>query len=144
MEEGFKERAAQMNVEIESLKGEMKNDDESKRSTLGMVVDGVGIAASLFLPGIIPKAAGIAVSYLSRFLDRKKQLYTVVHTIPNIYFQLINQANLKLIKKSQIFKPRVKSEQNVHKLLSNSNNSKVVISITTEFKLYVVVNEDMD
>lgn len=72
MEEGFKERAAQMNVEIESLKGEMKNDDESKRSTLGMVVDGVGIAASLFLPGIIPKAAGIAVSYLSRFLDRKK------------------------------------------------------------------------
>ncbi|KAF4076580.1 hypothetical protein AMELA_G00216810 [Ameiurus melas] len=68
MEAGFKERAAQMNKEIESLKGEMKNDDESKRSTLSQVVDGVGFAASLFLPGIIPKAAGFVASYLSRFL----------------------------------------------------------------------------
>lgn len=67
MEGGFKDMAAEMNKEIENLNGEMRKDDESKRSTLSKIVDGVGMAASLFLPGIIPKAAGFAVSYLSRF-----------------------------------------------------------------------------
>ncbi|KAK3513840.1 hypothetical protein QTP70_028843 [Hemibagrus guttatus] len=68
LEEGFKERADLMNGEIQNLRGEMKAEDESKRSTLSKVVDGVGMAASLFLPGIIPKAAGYAASFFSRFL----------------------------------------------------------------------------
>ncbi|KAK2868502.1 hypothetical protein Q7C36_000373 [Tachysurus vachellii] len=66
LEEGFEDRADRMNREIESLKGEMKTEDESKRSTLSTVVDTLGTAATLFLPGIIPKAAGIAASFLSR------------------------------------------------------------------------------
>ncbi|GAA6099342.1 guanylate-binding protein 1 isoform X1, partial [Tachysurus ichikawai] len=66
LEEGFKESADQMNREIESLKGEMKTEDESKRSTLSKVVDTLGTAATLFLPGIIPKVAGISASFLSR------------------------------------------------------------------------------
>ncbi|XP_058228756.1 guanylate-binding protein 1-like [Hemibagrus wyckioides] len=67
LDEGFKDQADQMSREIHNLKGEMKTEDESKRSTLSKVVDGVGMAASLFLPGIIPKAAGFAASYLSRY-----------------------------------------------------------------------------
>ncbi|MGL5621569.1 hypothetical protein [Cetobacterium sp.] len=66
LEKEFAEKADQMNKEIESLKEEMTSEDESNRSTLSKIVDGVGIAASLFLPGIIPKAAGFAASYLSR------------------------------------------------------------------------------
>ncbi|MCJ8745026.1 hypothetical protein PDJAM_G00125580 [Pangasius djambal] len=68
LDEGFKERAELMNKEIQSLKGEVKNEEETKRSTLSKVVDGVGTAACMFLPGIIPKVAGFAASYLSRFL----------------------------------------------------------------------------
>ncbi|XP_034170571.2 guanylate-binding protein 1 isoform X2 [Pangasianodon hypophthalmus] len=68
LDEGFEERAELMNKEIQSLKGEIKNEDESKRSTLSKVVDGVGTAATLFLPGIIPKLAGFAASLFSRFL----------------------------------------------------------------------------
>lgn len=67
MEEGFKGRADQMKREIDNLKGEMKVEEESKRSTFSRVVDGVGTAAALFLPGIIPKIAGFAASFFSRF-----------------------------------------------------------------------------
>ncbi|XP_026999054.2 guanylate-binding protein 1 isoform X2 [Tachysurus fulvidraco] len=67
LEEGFKDRADLMKKEIESLKSEMQTEDELKRSTLSTVVDTLGTAASLFLPGIIPKVAGMAASYLSRF-----------------------------------------------------------------------------
>ncbi|KAK2868498.1 hypothetical protein Q7C36_000369 [Tachysurus vachellii] len=68
LEEGFKDRADLMNSEIESLKGEMKTEDESKRSTLSKVVDTLGTAATMFLPGIIPKLAGIAASHVSKYL----------------------------------------------------------------------------
>ncbi|KAI5092913.1 guanylate-binding protein 1 [Silurus meridionalis] len=68
LEKEFAERADQMNKEIESLKEEMKSEDESNRSTLSKIVDGVGIAASLFLPGFIPKAAGFGISFLSRYI----------------------------------------------------------------------------
>ncbi|XP_076837095.1 guanylate-binding protein 3-like [Brachyhypopomus gauderio] len=66
LEQGFQDKANQMNKEIEALKKEMKNNDDSKRSTLSKVVDTVGTAASLFLPGIIPKVLGIGASFLSR------------------------------------------------------------------------------
>ncbi|XP_062843678.1 guanylate-binding protein 1-like [Trichomycterus rosablanca] len=68
LKQGFQERADQMNKEIKSLRDEMKKDEESKPSTLQKVVDTAGMAASLFLPGIIPKAIGLGVSFLSRFL----------------------------------------------------------------------------
>ncbi|GAA6103463.1 guanylate-binding protein 1 isoform X1 [Tachysurus ichikawai] len=68
LEERFKDRADLMNREIESLKGEMKTEDESKRSTLSKVVDTLGTAATLFLPGIIPKVAGIAASHVLKYL----------------------------------------------------------------------------
>lgn len=67
LEKGFKEKADMMNQQILRLRGEMNNEDQSKRSVLSKVVSSVGTAASLFLPGIIPKAAGFAASYLSRF-----------------------------------------------------------------------------
>ncbi|XP_060727505.1 guanylate-binding protein 1 isoform X2 [Tachysurus vachellii] len=66
LEEGFKDRADRMNREIESLKGEMKTEDESKRSTLSKVVDTLGTAATMFVPGIIPKAVGFVASLFSR------------------------------------------------------------------------------
>lgn len=68
LEEGFEERAELMNKEIQSLKGEMEDDDKTKQTTLSKVVDAVGLAATLFLPGLIPKAAGMAASFLSRYL----------------------------------------------------------------------------
>ncbi|XP_053342690.1 guanylate-binding protein 1-like [Clarias gariepinus] len=66
LESGFKEKADAMNRQIEGLKGEMKKDNESNRSTFSKVVDGLGTAASLFLPGIIPKAVGAVASFFSR------------------------------------------------------------------------------
>lgn len=66
LEEGFKEKSNQMNEEIASLKREARNEDESKQSTLSKVVDGLGTAAALFLPGFVPKVFGVAASFLSR------------------------------------------------------------------------------
>ncbi|XP_047018498.1 guanylate-binding protein 1 [Ictalurus punctatus] len=68
LEKGFKEKADMMNQQILRLRGEMNNEDQSKRSVLSKVVSSVGTAASLFLPGIIPKAAGLVTSFFSRFL----------------------------------------------------------------------------
>ncbi|XP_060762065.1 guanylate-binding protein 1 isoform X2 [Neoarius graeffei] len=67
LEEGFKEKSNQMNEEIASLKREARNEDESKQSTLSKVVDGLGTAAALVLPGFVPKVVGVAASFLSRF-----------------------------------------------------------------------------
>lgn len=67
MEKGFNEKADVLKKEIHSLKGEMKQEEESKESTLSKIVDGVGKAATFFLPGIVPKAAGLAASFFSRF-----------------------------------------------------------------------------
>ncbi|KAK2868500.1 hypothetical protein Q7C36_000371 [Tachysurus vachellii] len=66
LEEGFKDRADRMNREIERLKGEMKTEDESKQSTFSKVVDTLGTAATMFVPGFIPKAVGFVASLFSR------------------------------------------------------------------------------
>lgn len=55
-----------MQREIDKLKDNITGEDASKRSTLSKVVDGIGTAASFVLPGFIPKAAGAALSFLSR------------------------------------------------------------------------------
>ncbi|XP_072541476.1 guanylate-binding protein 1-like [Salminus brasiliensis] len=68
LEEGFKEKADQMQKEIDSLKREMEKDSESKQSTLSKVVESVGMAAGLFLPGFAAKAIGFGATLLSRFL----------------------------------------------------------------------------
>ncbi|XP_076864133.1 guanylate-binding protein 3-like [Brachyhypopomus gauderio] len=65
LEQGFQDKANQMNRQIEGLKNEMRNHDDSKRSTFSKVVENVGTAAALFLPGIIPKAFGAIASFFS-------------------------------------------------------------------------------
>ncbi|XP_036418328.1 guanylate-binding protein 1 [Colossoma macropomum] len=67
LQHGFQEKAALMQKEIESLKHEMKKEGESERSTFSKVVDTVGTAAALFLPGIVPKAIGLGASFLSKW-----------------------------------------------------------------------------
>lgn len=68
LEQGFLKRADRMQAEIDSLKGEMETDDESKRSTRSTVVDTAGTAATLFLPGIASTGLGIGTSVLLRWL----------------------------------------------------------------------------
>ncbi|XP_699217.3 guanylate-binding protein 3 [Danio rerio] len=66
LKQGFEEEASRMQKEINSLKTDMSKQEESKPSTMRKVLDGIGTAATLFLPGFIPKAAGIGLSFLSR------------------------------------------------------------------------------
>ncbi|XP_066511736.1 guanylate-binding protein 1-like [Hoplias malabaricus] len=68
LEQDFRDGADSMQKEIDRLKGEMKNNDESKRSTLSKVVDTVGTAAGFLLPGFLSKAVGFGASFLSRWL----------------------------------------------------------------------------
>ncbi|XP_022519958.1 guanylate-binding protein 1 [Astyanax mexicanus] len=68
LEVGFKKESDLLQKEIDNLKKEMNNEDKSKRSTLSQVVDTVGQAATLFLPGIACKAAGFLTSLFSRWL----------------------------------------------------------------------------
>lgn len=67
LEKGFNNRADVLEKEIQRLRGEIKHEEQSKQSTLSKIVDGVGTAASLFLPGIIPKTVGFFASLFSRF-----------------------------------------------------------------------------
>ncbi|XP_073705733.1 guanylate-binding protein 2 [Garra rufa] len=66
LQQGFQEEAARMQREIDSLKGDMNKQETSQRSTVSQVVDGIGTAASLFLPGFVPKLAGFGLSLISR------------------------------------------------------------------------------
>ncbi|XP_067217981.1 guanylate-binding protein 1-like [Chanodichthys erythropterus] len=66
IEQGFQKEAARMQREIDSLKADMNKQETSQPSTMSKVVDGIGTAATLFLPGFIPKAAGVALSWLSK------------------------------------------------------------------------------
>ncbi|XP_073692971.1 guanylate-binding protein 1-like [Garra rufa] len=66
LQQGFQEKAARMQREIDSLKGDMNKQETSQRSTVSKVVDGIGTAASLFLPGFIPKLAGFGLSLFSK------------------------------------------------------------------------------
>ncbi|XP_067218606.1 guanylate-binding protein 1-like isoform X2 [Chanodichthys erythropterus] len=66
IEQGFQKEAARMQSEIDSLKADMNKQETSQPSMLSQVVDGIGTAATLFLPGFIPKVAGVALSWLSK------------------------------------------------------------------------------
>ncbi|KAG1934977.1 guanylate-binding protein 1 isoform X1 [Pimephales promelas] len=66
LQQGFQQDAARMQREIDSLKADMNKQETSQPSTMSKVLDGIGTAAALFLPGFIPKAAGIGLSWLSK------------------------------------------------------------------------------
>lgn len=66
LQQGFQREAARMQSEIDSLKADMNKQETSQPSTVSKVLDGIGTAAALFLPGFIPKAAGIGLSWLSK------------------------------------------------------------------------------
>jgi hypothetical protein len=55
-----------MQREIDALKGAKAQDEEKKPSFMSTALDTVGTAATLFLPGILPKAAGMAGKWLSK------------------------------------------------------------------------------
>ncbi|ROJ35278.1 Guanylate-binding protein 1 [Anabarilius grahami] len=66
LEQGFQKEAARMQSEIDSLKADMNKQETSQPSTTSKVLDVVGTAATLFLPGFIPKVAGFGLSLLSK------------------------------------------------------------------------------
>uniref|UniRef100_A0A0E9XSB7 Guanylate-binding protein/Atlastin C-terminal domain-containing protein n=1 Tax=Anguilla anguilla TaxID=7936 RepID=A0A0E9XSB7_ANGAN len=66
--QGFEEKAQLMKDEIDSLKRE-KAENES-RSYFPDILSAMGQAAAIFLPGIIPKVAGIGVSALSSLFKK--------------------------------------------------------------------------
>lgn len=77
LQQGFQREAARMQSEIDSLKADMNKQETSQPSTVSKVLDGIGTAAALFLPGFIPKAAGIGLSWLSK---RFWKWICIIHT----------------------------------------------------------------
>ncbi|KAG9331645.1 hypothetical protein JZ751_018621 [Albula glossodonta] len=65
--EGFDKKARLMQDEIDSLNAQKAaNQNTGSRGFLSTALDTVGTAAAMFLPGIIPKVAGIGLSLVSR------------------------------------------------------------------------------
>ncbi|XP_071198201.1 guanylate-binding protein 1-like, partial [Salvelinus alpinus] len=67
LQQGFDDRAHQMQREIDALKGAKAQEEEKKPSFMSTALDTVGTAATLFLPGILPKVGGMAVKWLSKW-----------------------------------------------------------------------------
>uniref|UniRef100_A0A8C9QZN0 Guanylate binding protein 1 n=1 Tax=Scleropages formosus TaxID=113540 RepID=A0A8C9QZN0_SCLFO len=67
LKEGFKEKAELLQKEIDGLNRQREKEQVESPSLFSTILDNVGQAASLFLPGILPKVGGMAVSYMSRF-----------------------------------------------------------------------------
>ncbi|XP_029513273.1 guanylate-binding protein 1-like [Oncorhynchus nerka] len=67
LQQGFDDRAHQMQREIDALKGAKAQEEEKKPSFMSTALDTVGTAAALFLPGILPKVGGMAVKWLSKW-----------------------------------------------------------------------------
>ncbi|XP_043076971.1 guanylate-binding protein 1 [Puntigrus tetrazona] len=66
LQQGFQQEAAQMKSEIDRLKSDMNKQETSQPSTISKVLDGIGTAATLFLPGFVPKLAGFGLSLVSK------------------------------------------------------------------------------
>lgn len=66
LQQGFQREADRMQREIESLKADISKDKESKPSTVSTVLDVMGTAAAMVLPGFIPKVIGTGLSFLSK------------------------------------------------------------------------------
>lgn len=56
-----------MQREIDAIKGAKAQEEEKKPSFMSTALDTVGTAATLFLPGILPKVGGMAVKWLSKW-----------------------------------------------------------------------------
>lgn len=56
-----------MQREINALKVAKAQEEEKKPSFMSTALDTVGTAATLFLPGILPKVGGMAVKWLSKW-----------------------------------------------------------------------------
>ncbi|CAB1347164.1 unnamed protein product [Coregonus sp. 'balchen'] len=67
LQQGFDDRAHQMQREIDALKGAKAEEEQKTPSFMSTALDTVGTAATLFLPGIIPKVGGMAVKWLSKW-----------------------------------------------------------------------------
>ncbi len=66
LQQGFQQEAARMRSEIDSLKSDMNKQETSQPSTVSMILNGIGTAATFFLPGFVPKLAGVGLSLLSK------------------------------------------------------------------------------
>lgn len=67
LQQGFDDKAHQMQREIDALKGAKAQEEEKKPSFMSTALDTIGTAATLFLPGILPKVGGMAVKWLSKW-----------------------------------------------------------------------------
>ncbi|XP_051990667.1 guanylate-binding protein 1 [Xyrauchen texanus] len=65
-QQGFQREADRMQREIDSLKADISKGKESEPSIVRNVLDGLGSAATMVLPGFIPKAIGVGLSFLSK------------------------------------------------------------------------------
>ncbi|XP_030641295.1 guanylate-binding protein 1-like [Chanos chanos] len=66
LEQGFKGRAESLQKEINDLREDRRRQEESQPSTVSKVLDTVGTAAAIFLPGI-GKVAGLGLSLISKW-----------------------------------------------------------------------------
>ncbi len=66
LQQGFQQEADRMQREIDSLKTDMNKQETSQPSTMSKVLDGIGTAATFFLPGFVPKLAGVGLSLFSK------------------------------------------------------------------------------
>lgn len=57
-----------MQREIDSLKADMDKEKSSQRSKLSRVLNSIGIATTLFVPGFTPKLIGAGISMASNFV----------------------------------------------------------------------------
>uniref|UniRef100_A0A6Q2YGY1 GB1/RHD3-type G domain-containing protein n=1 Tax=Esox lucius TaxID=8010 RepID=A0A6Q2YGY1_ESOLU len=66
LQQGFNDKAREMQREIDNLKGLKAQEEENKPSFMRSALDNIGTAAAMFLPGIIPKIAGVGLKFFSK------------------------------------------------------------------------------
>ncbi|CAB1347166.1 unnamed protein product [Coregonus sp. 'balchen'] len=66
LQQGFDDKASQMQREIDALKDAKAQEEENRPSFISKALDTVGTAATMFLPGIFPKLEGMAVKFFSK------------------------------------------------------------------------------
>ncbi|KAL0963674.1 hypothetical protein UPYG_G00309390 [Umbra pygmaea] len=67
LQQGFSDKAKQMQREIDGLKDMKKQEEENKPSFMRNALDTIGTAATMILPGIIPKVGGMALKWISKW-----------------------------------------------------------------------------
>lgn len=86
LKQGFQRDADRMQRDINRLKADITKEDESKPSTLSRVLDGIGTAATLVLPGFIPKVIGAGLSFFSRLFWKRMHRFQTYRK-NDIYFR---------------------------------------------------------